>query len=313
MATSSSVSTAATAAPAASFAAAAVLRRCRRCPFTGEQAAAAREAQRRPAAGAAFCSTSCRRRRLRDVHRTTKPPSFTPLLPLSYSTSSTSPSGDKNEIKTRIDDDDDTTTKYRKTYRLVGEGTGSKVELKTGRHVLRTDVPKGMGGTDTAPQPVETLLAALAGCTQATAVFVGRRMKPNRVLVEKLEFELRAYRDERGALSLPIEDDPPVQAMLQRIEGTVRVHVRQQQTTRNRRSVVTNKGNKSDNFDVHVDSSSSSAGTISDEQLQILAHQTEIRCPVACMIKASGCVMEIEWIVAASSSSFTDDDDDKEK
>ena len=44
-----------------------------------------------------------------------------------------------------------------------------------------------MGGANLAPQPVETLLAALIGCTQATALFVGRQLG---VVIDKMEFDI---------------------------------------------------------------------------------------------------------------------------
>ena len=59
---------------------------------------------------------------------------------------------------------------HRKQYSISGIGQGSKVTCQTNtNHILETDVPKKMGGGDDAPQPVEHLLAALLGCTQATA------------------------------------------------------------------------------------------------------------------------------------------------
>eukprot|EP00526_Cylindrotheca_closterium_P021624 CAMPEP_0113655266 /NCGR_PEP_ID=MMETSP0017_2-20120614/29604_1 /TAXON_ID=2856 /ORGANISM="Cylindrotheca closterium" /LENGTH=104 /DNA_ID=CAMNT_0000568481 /DNA_START=71 /DNA_END=381 /DNA_ORIENTATION=+ /assembly_acc=CAM_ASM_000147 len=67
--------------------------------------------------------------------------------------------------------------KYAKSYKLEGTGEGTKVEITTNTgHSLATDIPKPMGGKDTAPQPVETLLASWMGCTQATALFVGRHL-----------------------------------------------------------------------------------------------------------------------------------------
>lgn len=131
-------------------------------------------------------------------------------------------------------------------------------------HTLQTGVPKKMGGSDKAPQPVEHLLAALLGCTQATAIYVGRMMNP-RLLIDKIEFDVEAYRDERGALQQPIDELPAIPARLQQVSGTVRVHLK--------------KGIR-----------------VSDEQLRVLGEQTEARCPVANMMHASGCVMDMKWI-----------------
>ena len=161
------------------------------------------------------------------------------------------------------------TPKYEKSYRLSGVGKGTKVEISTDTgHFLSTDIPKTMGGTDSAPQPVETLLAAWMGCTQATALFVGRQLPDNRVVVE-LDFEnIRAFRDERGALQLPINEIPEVPSRLNRITGTIKV-------------------------------SSSKGDPISTEQMQLLQQQTEIRCPVANMMIASGCSIDVKWINAS--------------
>lgn len=121
-----------------------------------------------------------------------------------------------------------------------------------------------MGGKNNAPQPVETLVAAWMGCTQATALFVGRHL-PERATIDKLEFvNIEAFRDERGALTLPIEETPEVPSRLHRITGSIHVFL---------------KRNKS----------------LSPEQLELLKEQTEIRCPVANMMMASGCDIDVEW------------------
>ena len=134
-------------------------------------------------------------------------------------------------------------------------------------HTIETDVPKSMGGNDNAPQPVETLLAAWMGCTQATALFVGRNMNP-RVYIEKIEFDsIEAYRDERGALGgefpLNIGDSrdgsgnsPDVPARLECVSGVVKV------------------------FAVDRKRGESGRLILSDEQLRILGEQSERRCPV---------------------------------
>ena len=157
--------------------------------------------------------------------------------------------------------------KYTKSYKIHGTGTGSAVEMKTNtNHVLHTDVPQKMGGNDTAPQPVEHLLAALIGCTQATAVYVGRMMKP-RLLIDRIEFDLVGYRDERGALELPIEEIPLIPARLERVSGIVKIHFKE-------------------------------GINPTDQQLKMLKEQTEARCPVASMIHMSGCNMDTKWISA---------------
>jgi uncharacterized OsmC-like protein len=158
---------------------------------------------------------------------------------------------------------------HAKTYHIQGSTTPdnkSSVTMKTNTgHSLQTDLPKRMGGQDEAPQPVETLLAALTGCTQATALFVGRQMKPDRLQIERMDFFLTATRDERGALQLPIAQNPPVPSRLQLVTGTIHVFLRQQKS-------------------------------ITPNQMAALREQTELRCPVANMMLASGCEIDVEWI-----------------
>jgi len=159
----------------------------------------------------------------------------------------------------------DEAANHRKRYAMTGTGKASRVEMRTNtNYELFTDVPKKMGGADSAPQPVEHLLAALLGCAQATAVFVGRNMTP-RLLIDRIEFDIGAYRDARGALQQPIEETPDIPARLQYVSGTAKVFF---------------KGKT----------------PVSSEQLQLLGEQTEARCPVANMMIASGCEMDMHWI-----------------
>jgi uncharacterized OsmC-like protein len=128
-----------------------------------------------------------------------------------------------------------------------------------------------MGGKDSAPQPVELLLASFIGCTQATALFVGRNMKP-RILIDKIEFDLNAKRDDRGVMEqLPISERsklPTVPARLTEINGSITVFAKD-------RTGETVK--------------------IDDEQIKILEMHTEHRCPVANMIVSSGCTINVIW------------------
>jgi uncharacterized OsmC-like protein len=160
-------------------------------------------------------------------------------------------------------------SKHKKAYRIRGrtseEGrVGVRFTTNTG-HVLQTDLPRLAGGADRAAQPVELLLAALAGCTQATAVFVGRNLRPRRLVIERIEFDLEAWRDERGALSLPVDAPPGFPSRLRSVTGTVLVYAARNEP-------------------------------IDDSILELLKEQTEIRCPVANMMLASGCDMNVRWV-----------------
>ncbi len=190
-------------------------------------------------------------------------------------------------------DGDDAQNQYKKYYQISGVGTKSFVSVKTNtNHELQTDVPKKMGGGDSAPQPVETLLAAWAGCTQATAMYVGRNMEP-RLFIDKIEFDVEAYRDERGALGgdLPIQvreddrkselqlPDPEIPARLEKVVGTVKVYLRGK-----RRQNEGGGGEEERQL------------LLTDEQLSLLGEHTERRCPVANMMVMSGIEMDIKWM-----------------
>lgn len=197
------------------------------------------------------------------------PHAVVPSLVL-FSTFTTAPT---NQHPNKDEEDGDgNSASYLKTYQLQGETmanskSGVTVTTNTG-HTLQTDLPKRMGGQDTAAQPVETLLAAWMGCTQATALFVGRHMQPSRLLLDRLVFQVKAVRDERGALHLPLlsaDDFIPVPSRLLRIDGSI---------------VVYRRGGQS----------------ISDSEMKILHEQTELRCPLANMMIASGCQIKVNWI-----------------
>ena len=164
--------------------------------------------------------------------------------------------------------------KHIKSYTMngTGEQNSAIIHSNTG-HELTTDIPKSMGGRNTGPQPVEHLLAAFLGCTQATAQYVGRNMEP-RMYIQRMEFEnVKAFRDERGALQLPISMSPDVPSRLQAIQGTVKVYL------------DTKRMRTDQDF------------TLLNEKLDLLKEQTETRCPVANMMEASGCRLDLEWIL----------------
>ena len=67
---------------------------------------------------------------------------------------------------------------WRKTYQLSGRGNRNQCSMHTSDGFsIDSDIPKAMGGGNTAPQPVYLLLAALVGCETATANFVGEERR----------------------------------------------------------------------------------------------------------------------------------------
>ena len=148
-----------------------------------------------------------------------------------------------------------------KRYQLSAIGNGSRCDAGFpghSEHRVTTDLPRMSGGEDRAPEPVLVLLAALAGCETATATYVARRLK---LPLGDMHFSLEAERDERGALSLPIDELPSVPARLTRVAGTVRVV----------------------------------APGVTAEQLEILAAQTHARCTIANLLVAAGTQLDVRY------------------
>ena len=163
------------------------------------------------------------------------------------------------------------TAKQIKTYNLRASATGPKSKARTGSgHLITTDVPVASGGTDSAAEPVYHLLAALVGCETATATFVARKMKIN---LREMNFELQGARNELGALALPIQEDPEISAALSHIVGIC-----------------------------YVD-----APGITDSELETLAKQTHLRCPIANMITNSGTHLKIDYERKLGVDSMPDD------
>lgn len=153
--------------------------------------------------------------------------------------------------------------RHEKRYQITGDGCGTAAAVTARGHKIFTDVPRSGGGDDAAAQPVELLLAALIGCETATASFVARQLG---VSLGSVAFELDAVRDTRGSAHVPVDAPAPAPSRLSRITGVARV------TT--------------DDPGLDV------------ETLERLGRIVHARCPVANMMDASGCALEIDWRLA---------------
>jgi uncharacterized OsmC-like protein len=59
---------------------------------------------------------------------------------------------------------------------ITGESENpTKMNLKAGKFTLVIDEPKGMGGTDEGPSPIQVLLMSLAGCLNVTGHEVAKQ------------------------------------------------------------------------------------------------------------------------------------------
>lgn len=160
---------------------------------------------------------------------------------------------------------------FAKVYHLTGTGQKTKTVMSQPNlpAPIIMDIPTIMGGENTAPQPVELLLAALCGCEQVTAQYVARHMKP-RLIIDKIEYDIRATRDQRGSLTLPIDEDTELPlSRLERIWGTATIHLPAGAS--------------------HVPTS---------EYISELVREVKKRCPVANMVILSGCKLDIRYQLA---------------
>src|SRR5450432_3004598 len=72
-----------------------------------------------------------------------------------------------------------------------GRASGFLQEATAGKHIFQIDEPTGMGGTESAPDPYDYLLAALGACTSMTVGYYARRQK---IPLENVTVSLRHSR-----------------------------------------------------------------------------------------------------------------------
>ena len=153
---------------------------------------------------------------------------------------------------------------YTKSYHLTGQGNNTVTTMIQSKQSLSspivTDVPHSMGGGNEGPQPVELLLASLCGCELVTAQFIARNMKP-KVIINQIDFDIYASRDQRGAIGMPIGSDSPLPpSRLEKIWGCATLHT-----------------------------------SASVEEIALIATEVKRRCPIANMVLLSGCKLDIEF------------------
>jgi putative redox protein len=102
---------------------------------------------------------------------------------------------------------------FRSKSRLQ-QGFRSEVELRD--HRLVVDEPAALGGTDTGPNPVELILAALGTCQEITYRAYATALG---IELESIAVELEGDLDLRGFLAVA----PSVRPGYEQIRGTVRI------------------------------------------------------------------------------------------
>lgn len=95
-------------------------------------------------------------------------------------------------------------------------GLRSKAAIRNGKFEIHADEPVGIGGTDTAPNPVEILLAALGSCQEITYKAYAQALQ---IPLDSVSLQLDGDIDLRGFFAV----DPQIRPGFQKITGVVTV------------------------------------------------------------------------------------------
>jgi len=99
-------------------------------------------------------------------------------------------------------------SKMKFIVRASGEGTTTAARV--GKHKIVIDADTQMGGKDMGPNPLETLLSALAACENVTANAVAKEMKFD---LQGITFKITGEFDPRGFMG-----DPNVRTYFEKVE-----------------------------------------------------------------------------------------------
>lgn len=100
-----------------------------------------------------------------------------------------------------------------KTASMKGTGLGSTFTGQSGTHKIVTDEPHG---SNTAATPLETLLAALAGCEHATSMYLAKKLL--KINIESMDIDLTGEYDARAILGVQ-----GIPAKFQTVRGSITV------------------------------------------------------------------------------------------
>ncbi|WP_181350419.1 OsmC family protein [Thalassobacillus sp. CUG 92003] len=102
------------------------------------------------------------------------------------------------------------------TFEITSNSSGMKSEIESDGHHITIDEPESMGGTNTAADPLTTLLGSLAGCETAVANIVAKELDFD---LQSIHFKINGKLDPKGLMG-----DPNVRPYFQtvNIEATVK-------------------------------------------------------------------------------------------
>ncbi|UII56298.1 OsmC family protein [Cytobacillus spongiae] len=106
------------------------------------------------------------------------------------------------------------------TLKVNATTEGITVRANTGKHEFFIDEGKQMGGQDLGPNPLQSVLGALAGCENVTARFIAREMNFH---LEDITFEINGTFDPKGFMG-----DATVRPYFERV--TVEAKVKTEET-----------------------------------------------------------------------------------
>lgn len=86
------------------------------------------------------------------------------------------------------------------TLRVKATTEGLAVKASAGKHEFVIDEGAQLGGKDQGPNPLQSVLGALAACENVTARMVAREMKFN---LEDISFEVKGSFDPKGFMGVP--------------------------------------------------------------------------------------------------------------
>jgi uncharacterized OsmC-like protein len=84
--------------------------------------------------------------------------------------------------------------------KITAVSEGMQTRARSKNHTLIIDEPPHMGGKDEGPNPLGTLLSALAGCENVIANMVAKEMNFD---LQGIEFDIRGEFDMRGLMGDP--------------------------------------------------------------------------------------------------------------
>jgi putative redox protein len=103
----------------------------------------------------------------------------------------------------------------KSVVRIEGNSEGMKTEVKAANHTVIIDEPEKMGGQDQGPDPLSTMLGALAGCENVIANLVAKEMVFD---LQSIQFEVKGDIDFRGLMG-----DPTVKPYFTKVEVHAKV------------------------------------------------------------------------------------------